>query len=481
MGAIKAAQLGLKTACVEKRATLGGTCLNVGCIPSKALLQNSHFYHLAKDEFAQRGIALDGGVRLDLPVMMGAKEKSVKELTGGVQMLFKKNKVTHLHGAATILGPNKVRVALGGDAKAPKGEPTVITAREIVIATGSDWIDLPEGKEAAPSKGKPAIAPIRVDERQVVSSTGALALTAVPKRMVVIGGGIIGLELGSVWARLGAEVIVVEFLPAIGSGMDGAVAAAFAKILAKQGIKFRMNTRVIGQSPSAESPGRLTVHTVDQAGGAASTIDADVILVAIGRKAHVEGLGLEALGVKVDAKGRVVTDASFCTNIPSIRAIGDVIAGPMLAHKAEEEGIAVAEKIAASNDGAGHVNYKVIPSVVYTHPEVAWVGQTEEEVKASGASYNIGTFPFMANSRAKTVNDAEGFVKVIADSTTDRILGVHIIGPSAGELIAEAALGMEYGASSEDIARTCHAHPTFSEAVKEACLAAHGLKKAINC
>jgi dihydrolipoamide dehydrogenase len=316
---------------------------------------------------------------------------------------------------------------------------------------------------------------LKVDEKTVVSSTGALTLQKVPEKMVVIGGGIIGLELGSVWSRLGSDVTVVEFMPSIGAGMDGAIAAAFAKILQKQGLKFKLGTKVLGCTKSSKG-----VHTLEMepaTGGAKEKIDCDVVLVSIGRRPYTDDLGLKEIGVQLDDRGRIKTDKYFCTNVPSIRAIGDVIAGPMLAHKAEDEGIAVAEIIA---NGHGHINYDAIPSVVYTHPEVAWVGKTEEQLKKEGTNYNVGMFPFMANSRAKTVDDAEGFVKVLADSTTDRLLGVHIIGPNAGELIAEAVLGLEYGASSEDIARTCHAHPTLSEAVKEACLAAHGLKKAIN-
>lgn len=351
------------------------------------------------------------------------------------------------------MAPHKLQV------QRADGKTETITAKEIVIATGSDWVDLPH---------------LRVDEKTVVSSTGALSLEKVPGKMVVIGGGIIGLELGSVWSRLGADVTVVEYMNSIGAGMDGAVASAFAKILQKQGLKFKLGTKVLGASKTGS---RHSLEMEPAAGGAKETIDADVVLVSVGRRPCTDGLGLKEVGIAIDEKGRVKTDPTFNTNIPSIRAIGDVINGPMLAHKAEDEGIAVAEIIAG---GHGHVNYDAIPSVVYTHPEVAWVGRTEEQLKTGGIKYNVGMFPFMANSRAKTVDDAEGFVKVLADEKTDRLLGVHIIGPNAGELIAEAVLGMEYGASSEDIARTCHAHPTLSEAVKEACLAAHGLKKAIN-
>lgn len=464
VGAIKAAQLGLRTACIEKRITLGGTCLNVGCIPSKALLQNSHYYHLAQHDFAKRGIKFTGGVSLDLPAMMAAKEKSVKALTGGVDYLFKKNKVTHFVGTGRILAPHQIEVSKAGSESGKE----VIRAKEIVIATGSDWVELPG---------------VKIDERSIVSSTGVLELTSVPRRMVVIGGGIIGLELGSVWSRLGAEVTVVEYLPAIGAGMDGAIASAFTKILQKQGINFRLGTKVTGvtSNSSGKSKSGHLVSLEPAEGGKSKTnndqLEADIVLVAIGRRPYTEGLGLSEVGVTLDSKGRVKTDTNFVTSVPGIRAIGDVIAGPMLAHKAEDEGIAVAEMIAG---GHGHVNYDAIPSVVYTHPEVAWVGKTEEQLKADGARYNVGTFPFLANSRAKTVDDAEGFVKVLADAETDRLLGVHIIGPSAGELIAEAVLGLEYGASSEDIARTCHAHPTLSEALKEACLSAHGLKKPIN-
>lgn len=351
------------------------------------------------------------------------------------------------------MAPHKLQV------QRADGKMETITAKELVIATGSDWVDLPG---------------LRVDEKTIVSSTGVLSLEKVPEKMIVIGGGIIGLELGSVWSRLGADVTVVEYMPSIGAGMDGAVASAFAKILQKQGLKFKLGMKVLSATKTGS---RHLLDMEPAAGGSKEKLDADVVLVSIGRRPYTDGLGLKEVGVAVDEKGRVKTDSHFNTSVPSIRAIGDVIAGPMLAHKAEDEGIAVAEIIAG---GHGHVNYDAIPSVVYTHPEVAWVGRTEEQLKKEGLKYNVGMFPFIANSRAKTVDDAEGFVKVLADEKTDRLLGVHIIGPGAGELIAEAVLGMEYGASSEDIARTCHAHPTLSEAVKEACLSAHGLRKAIN-
>lgn len=444
VAAIKAAQLGLKTACVEKRTTLGGTCLNVGCIPSKALLQNSHIYHTTKHDIENRGIDVSG-VKLNLPNMMQHKEKAVKSLTGGIEMLFKKNKVEFVKGNGKIVGANKVEV------EGPSGK-TILNTKNIVIATGSDATAFPG---------------ISIDEKSIVSSTGALSLQSVPKKMIVIGGGIIGLELGSVWSRLGSEVTVIEFQESIGAGMDSQIASAFHKILKKQGLKFMLGTKV--ESAEKTSNG-YSVKVSNLKTKSTEKLESDVILVSVGRRAFTDNLGLQNVGVKTDDRGVIHVDNEFKTNIPSIRAIGDVIKGPMLAHKAEEEGIAVAEYLAGSH---GHVNYANIPSVVYTHPEVAWTGKTEEQLKSEGIDYVVGTFPFLANSRAKTVDDAEGMVKILSDKKTDRMLGVHIIGPNAGEMIAEAVIALEYGASSEDIARTCHAHPTLSEAFKEACMAAY--------
>src|SRR5687767_6278046 len=441
VAAIRAAQLGLKTACAESRATLGGTCLNVGCIPSKALLHASELYAEAKGgSLAKFGIEIQGA-NLNLEAMHGEKAKAVNELTGGIEFLFKKNKVEWLKGAAAFDAPNRLKV----------GDRTV-SARNVVIATGSSVTPLP-GVEVDNDGGK------------IVDSTGALALPKVPKRLVVIGAGVIGLELGSVWRRLGSEVIVVEYLDRILPGMDNEVAKQFQRILGKQGFQFKLGSKVTG----VERTGKGATVTVEQvAGGAKETIDADAVLVAIGRVPYTEGLGLEALGVQKDNKGRILTDAHFATNVTGIYAIGDVIAGPMLAHKAEDEGMAVAEILAGK---AGHVNYDVIPNVVYTYPEVASVGKTEEELKADGIAYNVGKFPFTANGRAKVNHTTEGFVKILADKASDRVLGVHIVGADAGNLIAELAVAMEFGASSEDIARTCHAHPTLTEAVKEAALA----------
>ncbi|CAG8612215.1 2972_t:CDS:2, partial [Ambispora leptoticha] len=440
VAAIKAAQLGLKTACIEKRGSLGGTCLNVGCIPSKSLLNNSHIYHQAKHEFKARGIDVSD-VQLNLPKMMQAKDKAVTGLTKGIEMLFKQNKVEYLKGHGRFIGPHDIEVD-GLD-----GNKSYVKGKNIIIATGS---------EPTPFKG------LEVDEKQIVTSTGALSLEKVPNKLLVIGGGIIGLELGSVWQRLGADVTVVEYLGAIGAGMDGELAKQFSKILQKQGLKFKLNTKVLD---AQKQDGKIIVNVEPAQGGNKESLEADVVLVSIGRRPVTEGLGLENVGIDVDERNRIKIDSQFCTNVPHIRCIGDVTYGAMLAHKAEEEGIAAAEYIAG---GHGEVNYDAIPSVIYTHPEVAWCGKTEEEVKASGTKYRIGTFPFQANSRARTNNDAEGLVKMISDAETDRLLGVHIIGPNAGEMIAEAVLALEYGASSEDIARTCHAHPTLAEAFKEA-------------
>ena len=439
--AIRAAQLGLRTACVEKRATLGGTCLNVGCIPSKALLQSSERFEEARKHLATHGVMV-GEVSLDLAKLMSHKDKVVKDNTSGIEFLFKKNKVDWVTGAGRIVGPDRIEVV--------GNERRMLETKTIVIATGSDHLPLPG---------------VDIDERRIVSSTGALDLPEVPARMVVIGGGYIGLEMGSVWQRLGAEVTVVEFLDRILPGMDGEVSKQMQRILAKQGMTFRLGTKVTGARQTNEGVS-LTVEPA--AGGEADTLVADVVLVAIGRKPYTDGLGLAEAGVALDDRGRVKTDTRFATNIPGIYAIGDVIAGPMLAHKAEDEGVVVAEIIAGQS---GHVNYEAIPGVVYTWPEVAQVGRTEEQLKADGVDYRIGKFPFTANGRARAMAATDGFVKILADAKTDRLLGVHILGAEAGTMIAECALAMEFGASAEDVARTCHAHPTLNEAVKEAALA----------
>lgn len=440
VAAIKAAQLGLKTTCVEMRGKLGGTCLNVGCIPSKALLNASHKYEDALHNFAQHGIKVTG-VSIDLPTMMKAKEDRVNGLTSGVEGLFKKNKVAYVKGKGTITGPNEVKVALAD------GGSQTISTKNILIATGSEVTPLPN---------------IKIDEKSIVSSTGALSLQGIPKKMIVIGGGVIGLELGSVWKRLGSEVIVVEFLNKIAAGADEEVAREFKKVLERQGVKFMMGTKVTGAVAKPGGGVDLSVEAAE--GGNAQKLEADVVLVSIGRRPYTDGLGLKEVGVKVNPRGIVEVDDHFKTNIPSIRAIGDCIRGPMLAHKAEEEGIAAVEEIV---HGHGHVNYDAVPSVIYTWPEVAWVGATEEQLKAKNIKYKVGKFPFKANSRARTNADTDGFVKFLTDAETDKILGAHIIGPDAGELLGESVLAMEYGASAEDIARTCHSHPTLSEAVKE--------------
>ena len=439
--ALRAAQLGLKVACVEKRATLGGTCLNIGCIPSKALLQSSENFHAASHDFAAHGVEIPE-VKLDLARMMARKGEVVTANVKGVEFLFRKNKVTWLKGTARIVAPGRVAV-----------DGTEYSAKNIVIATGSESVPLPG---------------VDVDERQIVTSTGGLELDQVPKRLVVIGGGYIGLELGSVWRRLGSEVTVIEFLDRLVPTMDAEVARAFERVLGKQGIKFRLGTKVTAARPGNDG---VTLTVEPAKGGAAEEIVADVVLLAIGRRAITDGLGLAEAGIATDERGRVRTDGHYATNVAGIYAIGDVIDGPMLAHKAEEEGVAVAEIIAGQ---AGHVNYGAIPGVVYTWPEVASVGQTEEELKAAGVAYTVGKFPFTANARARAMGDTEGFVKILADKATDRVLGAHIIGPDAGTLIAELVTAMEFGASAEDIARTCHAHPSLNEAVKEAALAVEG-------
>ena len=444
--AIRAAQLGLKTACVEKRATLGGTCLNIGCIPSKALLQASEKFAEAKHGLGHFGVKL-AGVELDLPAMMKHKDDVVNANTRGVEFLFKKNKVEWVKGAARIKGAGVVEVAQAD------GSTRTIATRNIVIATGSDSMPL---------------AGVAVDERKIVTSTGALALDPVPKTMIVIGAGYIGLEMGSVWARLGTKVTVVEFLDRITPGMDLEVSKQLQRVLQRQGLEFKLGFKVTGARTVADG---VDLAIEPAKGGAAETLKADVVLLSIGRRPHIEGLGLKEAGIALDERGRVRTDAHFMTNLPGVYAIGDVIAGPMLAHKAEDEGVAVAELIAGQKP---HVNYDAIPGVIYTWPEVASVGKTEEQAKEAGAPYKVGKFPFTANGRARAMAMTDGFVKVIADAVTDRVLGVHIIGPNAGDLIAEVALAIEFGGTAEDIARTCHAHPTLNEAVKEAALAVDG-------
>lgn len=448
VAAIRAAQLGFKTACIEKRATLGGTCLNVGCIPSKALLHASELYEEASmgAHFKTFGMTIKG-VELDLAAMLAEKDKAVKDLTGGIEFLFKKNKIEWIKGAGRFKDPHTIDVALS------EGGVRTVTAKNTIIATGSEVMGLPN---------------IKIDGKVVISSTEALSLPKVPDHMVVIGGGVIGLELGSVWRRLGAKVTVVEYLDRILPTMDAELSKETQKILARQGMTFMTGAKVTGVKTAKAG---ATVVVEPAKGGASQEIACDVVLMSIGRYAYTEALGLEKIGVGLDDKGRVRTNADFSTNVPGVWAIGDVIAGPMLAHKAEDEGVACAENIAGLN---GIVNHDVIPSVVYTMPEVASVGKTEEELKAAGIAYKAGKFPFLANSRAKANRDTAGFVKVLADAATDRVLGVHIVGSLAGTMIAQAAQAMEFGASSEDIALTCHAHPTHAEALKEAALAVHG-------
>ncbi len=439
--ALRAAQLGLKVACVEKRATLGGTCLNIGCIPSKALLQSSENYVAAAEHFAEHGVEV-GNVKLDLARMMARKGEVVTANVKGVEFLFRKNKVTWLKGAARIAAPGRVEV-----------EGASYDAKSIVIATGSESVPLPG---------------IDVDEKQVVSSTGGLELDRVPAHLAVIGGGYIGLELGSVWRRLGAEVTVIEFLDRLVPSMDTEIARAFERVLGKQGIKFRLGTKVTAARAGNDG---VTLTLEPAKGGEPEELKADIVLLAIGRRASTGGRGRAPGGGGAGAGGRVRTDGHYATNVPGIYAIGDVIDGPMLAHKAEEEGIALAELLAGQ---AGHVNYGAIPGVVYTWPEVAAVGKTEDELKAEGVAYTVGKFPFTANARARAMGDTDGFVKILADKATDRVLGAHIIGPDAGTLIMELVTAMEFGAAAEDVARTCHAHPSLNEAVKEAALAVQG-------
>ena len=438
--AIRLAQLGLKTACIESRGSLGGTCLNIGCIPSKSLLNLSEEYHKVHN-LSNKGIEI-GEVKLNLPKMMKSKDKAVTVLTKGVEFLLKKNKVTYFKGTGSFKSKNEISI------RDEKKNETLIKADKVIIATGSLPVSLPG---------------IEFDEKVIVSSTGALKLEKVPKKMIVVGGGYIGLEMGSVWSRLGTEVHVVEFLDHITPGMDKEISTEFMKILKKQGINFHMQHKV----EKIEKSNLSAVVSTKDKNGNQKDFKSDVVLISVGRKPNTNGLNLEKIGVELDEKNRVKTNKSFQTNIDNIYAIGDVITGPMLAHKAEDEGIAVAENIAGQS---GHVNYDTIPGVVYTTPEVASIGKTEEQLKEKNINYKIGKFSFMANSRAKAIDDSEGFVKILADANTDKVLGAHLIGPHAGELIAEIGVAMEFGASSEDIARTCHAHPTFSEAVKEAAL-----------
>jgi dihydrolipoamide dehydrogenase len=440
--AVRAAQLGMKVAVVEKNATLGGTCLNVGCMPSKALLHASEMFEEAGHSFAKMGVSVSEP-KLDLPAMMNFKQQGIDGNVKGVEFLMKKNKIDVIMGAGKILGAGKVEVSGGGKTE-------TVETKNIVIATGSDIARL---------KG------IEIDEKRIVSSTGALSLDKVPAKLLIVGAGVIGLELGSVWHRLGAQVTVVEFLDRILPGMDGEIAKQFQRILEKQGFAFKLGAKVTGVDTSGKT---LSAKVEPAAGGTAETLEADVVLVCIGRVPYTEGLGLKEAGIALDNRGRVQIDPHFSTSVKGIYAIGDVVVGPMLAHKAEDEGVACAEIIAGQ---AGHVNYDVIPGVVYTTPEVSSVGKTEEELKQAGVAYTVGKFPYTANGRAKVNQETEGFVKVLADAKTDRVLGVHIIGREAGEMIHEAAVLMEFGGSAEDLARTCHAHPTRSEAIKEAALA----------
>ena len=445
VAAIRAAQLGLKTACVEKRRTLGGTCLNVGCIPSKALLHNSHLYSEAAHEFKERGIEV-GTVKLNLKKLMANKDNIVNDLTKGIEFLFKKNKIDYLQGLGTIEKPGTVVVTNGK-------KKTTYETNNIVIATGSDSAPLPG---------------VEVDQKQIVTSTGALSLAKVPKHMAIIGGGVIGLEIGSIWARFGAKITVVEFLDRILPTNDGEVSKQFQRILKKQQFEFRLSTKVIGAKKTKTG---VTLTMVPTAGGEEETIKADVVLLSIGRTPYTEGLGLDTVGVETDARGVIQVDKHFQTNIAGIFAIGDCIPGPMLAHKAEDEGVVVAEILAGQS---GQIDYDAIPGIVYTWPEVASVGKTEEQLKESGRAYKAGKFPFMANSRARCNGDTEGFVKLLADADTDEVLGCHIVGPDAGNLIQEIVTVIAFGGSAEDVARTCHGHPTLTEAVKEAALAIAG-------
>jgi dihydrolipoamide dehydrogenase len=445
VAAIRAAQLCMKVACVDKRAALGGTCLNVGCIPSKALLHSSEKYIEAKSHLAEHGVNV-GNVTLDLAKMMGRKDKVVADLTKGIEFMFRKNKVERLAGAARFTAPGQVAVRTNGSEAS-------YSAKRILIATGSESTPLPG---------------VEIDEKRVVSSTGALSLAEVPKHLVVVGGGYIGLEMGSVWRRLGAEVTVVEFLDTIVPNMDSSIANLLHRVLERQGLKFKLGTKVVAAERSSSG---VTLTLEPAKGGARETLACDIVLVSIGRRPYTEGLGLEAVGVARDNRGVVTVDSNFKTNVDGVYAIGDVVPGPMLAHKAEDEGIAAVEGMAGQ---ACHVNYDAIPAVVYTWPEAASVGRTEEALKKEGVAYKVGKFPFTANSRARANGDTEGLVKILADAKTDAMLGAHIIGPDAGTMIAELALAMEFGASAEDIARTSHAHPTLNEAVREAAFAVGG-------
>ncbi|MEO1028235.1 MAG: dihydrolipoyl dehydrogenase [Pseudomonadota bacterium] len=443
--AIRAGQLGLKTACIEMRDTLGGTCLNVGCIPSKALLHASEMYAAAKNDFASMGIKV-GKLDLDLKTMMAQKADAVDGLTKGVEFLFKKNKVTHIHGKGRIAGPGKVDVSGG------KAGDVTLEAKHIVIATGSEPSSLPG---------------IEIDEERVVTNTGAIALKEVPEKLVLIGAGVIGLELGSVWSRLGADVTVIEYLDRIMPGADNEIAKQAQRVFKKQGLTFKLGSKVTGIDKSKV---RLKLSMEPAKGGDTETMDADVVIVAVGRRPYTEGLGLETVGGKTDRRGVIETEGHFKV-ADGVWAIGDAVAGPMLAHKAEDDGVAVAELIAGK---AGHVNYNLVPSVVYTNPEIAWVGKTEEELKEAGVEYIVGKFPFMANSRARTNHETDGFVKILAEKGTDKVLGAHMMGVGVGEMIGEICVAMEFGAASEDIARTCHAHPTMSEAVRQAAMGVEG-------
>uniref|UniRef100_A0A2C9K1B9 Dihydrolipoyl dehydrogenase n=1 Tax=Biomphalaria glabrata TaxID=6526 RepID=A0A2C9K1B9_BIOGL len=450
VAAIKAAQLGLKTVSVEKADTLGGTCLNVGCIPSKSLLNNSHLYHMAlHKDLTNRGIEFTG-LKLNLEKMMEQKRNAVKALTGGIAHLFKKNSITHLQGFGRITGPNEVTVTKND------GSKEKVSTKNILIAVGS---------EVTPFPG------IEIDEKKIVSSTGALSLEAVPKQLIVIGAGVIGVELGSVWQRLGADVTCVEFLGHVGGmGIDSEVSKTFQRSLTKQGMKFKLNTKVLNAVKSGDT---ITVNVEGVKDGKKEELKCDTLLVCIGRRSFTKDIGLESVGIQLDKQGRVPINSRFQTSVPSIYAIGDCVQGPMLAHKAEDEGIVCVEGICG---GAVHIDYNCVPSVIYTHPEVAWIGKNEEQLKEAGVEYKVGSFPLTANSRAKCNNDTDGFMKVLADKKTDRLLGAHIIASCAGELINEAALAMEYGASCEDIARVCHAHPTVAEAFREANIAAYAGK-----
>ncbi len=446
VAAIRAAQLGLRVACIDKRGVPGGTCLNVGCIPSKALLQSSHHYEHAAEEFAKHGIQT-GSLDMDTAAMMARKDKVVMDLTKGIEFLFNKNGVAYFKGAGELIAPDQVMVTL------LEGDEQLLTGSNVLIATGSDVATLPG---------------LEIDEQRIVSSTGALSLDRVPTSLAVIGGGVIGLELGSVWRRLGADVTVVEFLDTLLPGMDQDIRKQMQRSMKKQGMKLKLSTKVTAAVANADGV-QLTLESVET--GAVETLLADIVLVAVGRRPYTSGLGLQQVGVALDKHGFIDVDEHFKTNINGIYAVGDVIGGAMLAHKAEEEGVALAEHLAGK---PGHVNYAAIPGIVYTSPEVASVGRTEDGLKQDGVAYNAGKFPFSANARARCNGETEGFVKILADATSDRVLGVHIVGPNAGDLIAEAVMAIEVGASAEDIARTCHAHPSMGEALKEAAMAVDG-------